>query len=102
MGGALACSQGYTMANSLLDVLIGGCTVFGFVTAINIRQPDKMDLTVPQPGAGGPYTLQRTGTNVTGCRDKNNLNVNLAACLDAAAYSAFFKLATGRVIIKKQ
>lgn len=81
MGGALACNQGYTASNSLLDVLVGGCTV-------------------PQPGAGGPYTLQWTGTNVTGCRDKNNMNVNLTDCLNAAAYSAFFKLAMGRVIVK--
>ncbi len=102
VGGALACGQGYTAANSLLDVLIGGCTVFGFVTAINVRQPDQADPGASVAGAGHPYTLQRNAMTkaVNGCRDKNMVSVDLDTCLNAAAYSSFFKFATDRVIAR--
>jgi cysteine-rich repeat protein len=101
-GGAYPCSQGYSTDNSFLDVLIGGCTYLGFITIINVRQPDQQDPTAPDVGAGFPYSLQRDTTTkkVNGCRDKNNMTVNLAQCLDDAAYSAFFKFATDRVIGK--
>jgi len=104
-GGQYPCNQGYTTANNLLDVLIGGCTVtvVGFpVAVINIRQPDQQDPVVPNVGAGYPYTLLRDPTSkaVNGCRDMNMANVNLAQCLQDAAYSAFFKFATDRVIGK--
>ena len=68
---------------------------------VSPTQPDDVDPTAPPAGAGGPYRLS-AGTNriVNTCRDKNNAVVNLAACLDAAAYSSYFRFATDRVIIK--
>jgi len=104
-GGQLACGQGYSTQNTLLDVFIGGCTVFGFVQVIAITQPDKFDPTAAPIGAGGPYTLTRDNTTkkINGCRDKNGTAVpaaQLQACLQSAAYSSFFKFATGRVIGK--
>ena len=102
-GGAYPCNQGYTTANNLLDVLIGGCNVTVFnVAVINIRQPDQQDPVVPNVGAGYPYTLLRDPAtkSVNGCRDMSGTNVNLALCLQDAAYSAFFKFATDRVIGK--
>jgi cysteine-rich repeat protein len=101
--GTGACVEGYTVANSFLDVLIGGCKVLGgFITVINIRQPDQQDPAAMDVGAGFPYTLSRNATTkvVNGCKDKNMATVNLAQCLDDAAYSAFFKFATDRVIGK--
>ncbi|MBK8938511.1 MAG: hypothetical protein IPM79_12950 [Polyangiaceae bacterium] len=100
MGGAGACSQGYQATNSLLDVIVGGCTIFG-VPQVTPSQPDQVDPAMPAAGAGGPYTLTTNASRVVnGCRDVNNAVANLQACLDAAAYSSFFKFASGRVIVK--
>lgn len=101
--GTTACNQGYTMANTFLDVLIGGCNVTILnIAVVNIRQPDQQDPGAPDVGAGFPYTLTRDNTTrkVNGCRDKNNAMVNLAQCLNDAAYSAYFKFASDRVIGK--
>jgi len=103
-GGATPCTQGYTADNTFLDVLVGGCNVsigpFG-TPALIATQPDAVDPGVTHPGAGGPYKLLANASHVVNaCRDKNNLAVNLANCLSAAAYSSAFKLATDRVIIK--
>jgi cysteine-rich repeat protein len=99
-GGLFACSQNYAATNSLLDVLVGGCTIF-FTTQITSTQPDTVDASAPVAGAGGPYTLQANAQRVVStCRDKNNAVVNLTTCLNAAAYSSFFKFATNRAIIK--
>jgi cysteine-rich repeat protein len=100
-GGSTACSQGYTVANnSLLDVFVGGCTVF-IIQAIKATQPDKTDPGAPVAGAGGPYKLSANAQHqVTTCKDKNNATVTLSTCLSAAAYSSFFKFTTDRVIIK--
>lgn len=101
--GATACNEGYTTANTFLDVLIGGCRVTFFnIQVINIRQPDQQDPTVADVGAGFPYTLTRDAATrkVNGCRDKNNTTVNLQMCLLDAAYSSYFKFATDRVIGK--
>jgi cysteine-rich repeat protein len=103
LSGTTACVEGYTMTNTLLDVLIGGCRALGgFITVINVRQPDQQDPTVPNVGAGYPYTLLRDSTTkrVNGCRDMSGATVNLAACLADASYSAFFKFASDRVIGK--
>ena len=102
VGGMLACDQGYTAQNSLLDVIVGGCTVFSFVNVITPSQPDQADPNAPVAGAGGPYTLTPNAMTkaVDGCRDMNNQTVDLNTCLNAAAYSSFFKFATGRVIAK--
>jgi hypothetical protein len=101
-GGAIPCDQGYTAQNSLLDVIIGGCTVFNFVTVIAVSQPDQADASAPVAGAGGPYTLTANAMTkaVSACRDKNNQTADFNTCLNAAAYSSFFKFATGRVIAK--
>jgi len=100
-GGTSACSEGYAAARSLLDLLVGGCTVDGD-ELVWATQPDQSDPDAPQAGTGAPYRLT-TATNshaVTGCRDKNNAAVTLATCLNAAAYSSAYRLKTGRVIIK--
>ncbi len=99
-GGTPPCSQAYTSANTLLDLVVGGCDhVFNSVSP---TQPDQADLTSPQPGAGGPYALVPSAATraVTTCRDRTGAVVDLAACLDAAAYSAHFSFATGRVIAR--
>jgi hypothetical protein len=98
-GGLSACSQNYTMANTWLDLLVGGCTVF-FVQQIAPTQPDQADPGAPVAGAGAPYTFTRTGNSVTGCRDKNAAAVSLPACLNAAAYSVYFQFASDRVIVR--
>ena len=41
-----------------------------------------------------------SGTRVDACADANGTPVDLAACLNSAAYSIFFKFATDRVILK--
>jgi cysteine-rich repeat protein len=100
-GSSTACSQNYTTTgNSMLDVFVGGCSVF-IVTAINATQPDKMDPNAAAAGAGGPYKLV-AGSNhkVSSCKDKSGANVDLNACLKGAAYSAGFKFTTQRVIVK--
>jgi cysteine-rich repeat protein len=98
--GSTSCSQGYTSANSLLDVFVGGCTVF-IVQALKPTQPDKNNDTVAAVGAGGPYKLTAGGDHkVNGCKDKSGASVDLAACLHTASYSAGFKFTTQRVIIK--
>jgi hypothetical protein len=98
-GGLLSCSQNYATTNSLLDVLIGGCNIL-FIQQISPTQPDTEDPTAPAAGAGPSYTLTSTGNTVDGCQDTNGNPVNLQACLEDAAYSAYFKFATGRVILK--
>lgn len=98
--GFTACSQGYQVTNSMLDVLIGGCTIL-FSPQIVSKQPDTWDPNLPPAGAGGPYVLTANAQKVvTTCKDKNGQTVALQTCLAQAAYSAYFKFATGRVIAK--
>jgi cysteine-rich repeat protein len=90
------CTQGYsTTNNSLLDVLVGGCSVPFLGTQIAPTQPDLGD-------SNGPYTLQTDPTThaVNGCKDKSLNPVPLPACLTIAGYSSFFSFTTDRVIIK--
>ena len=102
--GATPCSQGYSASNSFLDFMVGGCTLsvsIISVTAVNPTQPDQVDPSMANPGAGGPYRLTANAAHVvSSCRDKSNTAVPLADCLAAAAYSSSFELATDRVIIK--
>jgi len=100
-GGSSACSEGYGVARSLLDLLVGGCTVSGD-ELVSPTQPDQADPQAPPAGAGAPYKLTQSGAGhaVTGCRDKNNAQVTLATCLNAAAFSSAYRLETDRVIIK--
>lgn len=93
--GSTSCSQGYDSTNSMLDVIVGGCTVF-IVTALGATQPDQATSS-PQVGAGAPYKLSKNGTHVNGCKDKNGAAVDLNTCLAAAGYSAGFKFTTQRV-----
>lgn len=98
--GAFACSQGYKPDNSMLDVLVSGCTVFN-VPQILPTGPDTVNPAKPPAGAGAPYKLVADSSRaVSACLDKNNAQVPLAACLSAAAYSSFFRVATDRVIAK--
>lgn len=97
------CSESYPSSSgaSMLDVLIAGCSLI-ILDGVVPTQPDTDDPDVPPVGAGPPYTLSSSSgsTNVSICRDKNNVQVPLQPCLKDAAYSAFFKFASGRVIIK--
>ncbi|HRI64087.1 MAG TPA: DUF4215 domain-containing protein [Polyangium sp.] len=101
-GGQFACNQAYSTANTLLDVIVGGCTVTVIIPiqVVNARQPDQQDPLTTDAGSGSPYTLVRdmTTKRVTGCRDRTNTTVNLAQCLADAAYSSYFKFASDRVI----
>jgi cysteine-rich repeat protein len=103
-GGANACLEGYSAANRLIDIIVGGCTVKVIinVTVIKKTQPDQVDPAAAVAGAGGPYTLSADPATkrVTSCKDKSGAVVALQACLNAAAYSMSFKYATDRVIIK--
>ncbi len=99
-GGSANCSQGYTAANSLLDVFASGCRVL-FITALAATQPDQADPTVPAAGAGAPYQLVvGAGKKVTGCKDRTGASVDLGTCLTSAAYSAGFKFTSERVIAR--
>jgi len=100
--GPQACSQGYTGANSLLDVIVFGCTVSGIVPAVHATQPDQSDPGVAAAGAGAPYALSSSTVShiVDTCKDKNGTTVDLATCKKAAAYSAYFRFSTDRVIAK--
>lgn len=100
-GGDTPCLQSYSVGNTLLDVLIGGCTIAGVGGVVAVTQPDQVDASVPAAGAGAPYRLQANAAKtVVTCRDKNNAPTTLATCLNAAAYSSAFKLTTRRVIVK--
>jgi cysteine-rich repeat protein len=107
MNAGQKCGECYLIGtNSLLDVVVGGCTIFGFLTAISATQPDRDDSTYTPPG--GPYTLPYRLTFdaatrvVNGCQDSSQPRkaVPLADCLKDAAYSSFFKFTTRRVILK--
>jgi cysteine-rich repeat protein len=86
------CNEGYTMANgnSLLDVVVGGCTVI-IVPAIRPTQPDgPAGTTVHLTMSSGK------GAKVTGCTGGGGY----PACLDVATYSSAFQFTTDRVIAK--
>jgi cysteine-rich repeat protein len=98
--GSLVFSQNYSTSNTMLDVMVHGCSFLAIMSVVNPTQPDTEDPGISPVGTGPPYRLLTTGNKVTGCRDQSNTTVNLSACLDDAAYSIFFKFASGRVIIK--
>jgi hypothetical protein len=84
---------------------VGGCKVFGLVTAINPTQPDQSDATVTFPaGTTPPYIFTAGGNHVVnGCHDSTKptaKTVPLATCLAGLGYSAAFKFQTDRVIVK--
>jgi cysteine-rich repeat protein len=101
VGGSAACSQGYTSANSLLDLLVGGCTALGLVQVVSSTQPDATNPGAASVGAGPPYALVADASRVvTACRDATGASVDLPDCLQAAAYSVYFKFTTDRVIAR--
>ena len=92
------CSQGYTPSNSMLDVLVGGCTIF-LIPAIVPSQPDTSD---PAHGTGTyVFTTNLVTKAVTGCLH-NGVPGVLADCLAAAAYSSYFQFTTDRVIVRRE
>src|SRR5688500_6989490 len=80
---------GYTLANTLLDLLVSGCP--GAVAAS--PQPDQQDPAAPPAGAGPPYTLTADASKVvTTCTAVGGgPPVSLPDCLADAAYSAHFR-----------
>jgi len=91
----------YSTTNSLLDLMVGGCVFDSIVPIVTPTQPDTVDPTAPAAGAGPPYTLSASsGKTIDTCKDKSGSVVPLNVCLNAAAYSSYFQLATDRVIIK--
>jgi cysteine-rich repeat protein len=111
-GGATACagSATYTSANSLLDVLVQGCTLNGAVVIIAPQQPDQTLASVPfTPNGGGtatpPYVLSASNGAtriIDTCKDSSPTpkTVPLATCLQGLAYSSAFTFQTDRVIIR--
>jgi hypothetical protein len=94
-GGATACMEGYTAANSLLDVIVGGCKILVIIfpiTAITPTQPDT-------PGADRYALALGSDKKVASCT-QNGAAVDLATCLDAASYSSYFQFTSDRVIVK--
>ena len=91
--GLLNCSRCYTSSNTLLDVLVGGCTILG-TPQISSAQPDE------SVSGSVTYTFTANAAHqVNGCT-ANGAAAELSACLEDAAYSGYFKFATDRVIIK--
>ena len=92
------CTEGYTPAHSLLDVLVVGCT--SPLAPLFPVQPDQQDPAAAPAGAGPPYTLLADPATsiVTACTDSGGAAVDLATCLADAAYSIYFKFTTERVI----
>ncbi len=92
--GIANCTQCFTAANSLLDVIVAGCgSIIG--TQIRATQPDQ------SATSGVTYTLSVDGNHhVNGCKDNKGNTVALATCLAAAEYSSYFRFTTDRVIVK--
>jgi len=89
--GTTKCSEGYTYCganmpvgascNSLLDVLVGGCSIGGIIAAVNATQPD-----VPPSGSTTVQALTAgTGHKVT-----------VPAAAETEAYSAYLQFAANR------
>lgn len=100
-GGSNACGEGYGPSNTMLDVIVGGCSLFGgLIPVIVATQPDRIDPDVAAAGAGGPYTLTTSGPAVSGCNDRAGAPVSLQSCLASAAYSSFVGFSADRVVLK--
>lgn len=94
-----SCAQGYTVANTALDLLVSGCNL-GLAQLVRAVQPDQQDPNAPPAGTGPPYTLTVDGSkHVIACQDSGLNPVILGDCLADAAYSSFFKMTTDRVIL---
>jgi len=94
VGTTNSCSAEYTTSNTVLDLLITGCTIF-FIPEVRATQPDTVD---PAIGSGVyRFTADVLTKQVTGCTHDNE-PTPLNVCLDAAAYSSYFQFTTDRVI----
>jgi hypothetical protein len=103
-GGSASCDQSYGSGNSMLDVIVGGCShsvfLVGNFIIFTSTQPDQVDPGAPVAGAGGPYKFVMSGGKVSSCKDKNGTTVDLTTCKNAAAYSAALTFSSDRVILK--
>jgi cysteine-rich repeat protein len=102
-GGSLPCDETYTSSNSLLDVLVHGCTVSG-IAVMNATQPDQQPGPFPS-GTTGPYKLSASSSTthkMDTCKDSSASpkTVTFATCLAGLAFSSAFTFQTDRVIIK--
>jgi len=84
----------FTPANTLLDVFVAGCLVFGSPGVV----PTQPDGAVDQQSYHFDVNPALT---VTGCT-RNGAPAVLADCLAQATYSSYFKFAADRVIIKRE
>ncbi|HYM22427.1 MAG TPA: hypothetical protein VEU08_04450, partial [Vicinamibacterales bacterium] len=76
------CAEGYSPANTLLDLLVGGCTQLSGVQ-IRATQPDTFD---PSVATSGTYRfLSIAEHQVTSCT-KDGVAATLSDCLAGAAY----------------
>jgi cysteine-rich repeat protein len=86
------CSQCYTMTNTLLDVIVHGCsTILG--NQIQATQPDVARVS-------GTYVFTISGNRVTGCTKNGGAADLMNDCFPNSAYSSFFKFTSDRVIAK--
>jgi len=84
----------FTADNTLLDVFVSGCAIFGN-SAIHPTQPDgSLD--------GATYVFASdSALTVTSCT-RNGQPAVLEDCLAQATYSSYFKFAADRVILKRE
>lgn len=98
-GGAHECWEGYNASNSMLDVIVSGCSIF-FVHPIAATQPDQSDPAAEQVGDGAPYRfITASDHTIAGCRDRSGNTVSLRRCLRAAAFSVAVEFTADRVMI---
>ena len=94
--GILNCQQCYTAANTLLDVIVGGCNIAFVGMQVTPTQPDTgrvaTDMYNFAPGAG------RRVAN--GTCTKNGVSTPIMTCLNDAAYTSYFRFGSDRVIMK--
>ena len=88
------CSESYTAAHSMLDLVVSGCHTLGFIAQVRATQPDTIDDTV---GDGAYRLIADVNRHVVGCRH-DGVDAPLSDCLDGSAYSASFQFTSNRVI----
>ena len=87
------CTQCYTSANTLLDLIVGGCTVLGS-TQVKATQPDA----ARNPADTYRFT-ENSAHHIVSCT-KNGVADTLPDCYANAGFSTLWKLTTDRVIAK--
>jgi len=92
------CNNFFSSGNTYLDLLVAGCKVLGILPEVASTQPDQIDAAAPVAGGGPPYVLVLDASNhVASCTAKGAA-ATLPDCLNAAAYSIFYKFSADRVI----